>query len=38
MKQAEYYGGQMLSKKQIRQLPDYKTFIDASFVKALAAT
>ncbi|MCX7320360.1 MAG: NrtA/SsuA/CpmA family ABC transporter substrate-binding protein [Hyphomicrobiales bacterium] len=38
MKQAEYYGGQMLAKKQIRQLPDYKTFIDASFVKALAAT
>lgn len=38
MKQAEYYGGQMLAKKQIRQLPDYKTFIDASFVKALAAS
>lgn len=38
MKQAEYYGSQMLAKKQIRQLPDYKTFIDASFVKALAAT
>jgi NitT/TauT family transport system substrate-binding protein len=38
MKQAEYYGSQMLAKKQIRQLPDYKTFIDADFVKALAAT
>jgi ABC-type nitrate/sulfonate/bicarbonate transport system substrate-binding protein len=38
MKQAEYYGSQMLAKKQIRQLPDYKTFIDARFVKALAAS
>jgi NitT/TauT family transport system substrate-binding protein len=38
MKQAEYYGGQMLAKKQIRALPDYKTFIDADFVKALAAS
>lgn len=38
MKQAEYYGSQMLAKKQIRQQPDYKTFIDASFVKALAAS
>jgi len=27
----------MLAKKQIRQLPDYATFIDASFVKAIAA-
>ncbi|MBC7580038.1 MAG: NrtA/SsuA/CpmA family ABC transporter substrate-binding protein [Tardiphaga sp.] len=38
LKQANYYGSQMLAKKQIRQLPDYKTFIDASFVKALAAS
>jgi len=38
MKQAEYYGSQMLAKKQIRAQPDYKTFIDASFVKALAAS
>ncbi|MET0969354.1 MAG: NrtA/SsuA/CpmA family ABC transporter substrate-binding protein [Tardiphaga sp.] len=38
MKQAEYYGGQMLAKKQIRALPDYKTFIEPSFVKALAAS
>ena len=38
MKQAEYYGSQMLAKKQIRQQPDYKTFIDASFVKALSAS
>jgi NitT/TauT family transport system substrate-binding protein len=36
LKQANYYGTQMLDKKQIRQLPDYKTFIDASFVKAVA--
>ena len=35
LKQAEYYGSQMLSKKQIRQLPDYKTFIDPSFVKSV---
>ena len=38
MKQAHYYGTQMLAKKQIRQLPDYTTFIDASFVKAIAAS
>jgi NitT/TauT family transport system substrate-binding protein len=38
MKQAEYYGSQMLAKKQIRAQPDYKTFIDASFVKALAGS
>ena len=38
LKQAEYYGSQMLSKKQIRQLPDYKTFIDASFVKSVEGT
>ena len=31
------YGTQMLAQKQIRQLPDYKTFIDSSFVKAIAA-
>ncbi len=38
LKQAEYYGSQMLSKKQIRQLPDYKTFIDPSFVKSVEGT
>lgn len=37
LKQAHYYGTQMLDKKQIRQLPDYKTFIDPSFVKSIAA-
>lgn len=26
---ARYYGSQMLAKKQIRELPDYATFIDA---------
>jgi NitT/TauT family transport system substrate-binding protein len=36
LKRAHYYGTQMLAKKQIRQLPDYKTFIDPSFVKAIA--
>jgi len=36
LKRARYYGAQMLAKKQIRQLPDYKTFIDPSFVKAIA--
>ena len=36
LKRARYYGTQMLAKKQIRQLPDYKTFIDPSFVKAIA--
>lgn len=30
-KRAQYYGSQMLDKKQIRQLPDYSTFINASF-------
>jgi NitT/TauT family transport system substrate-binding protein len=38
LRQAQYYGSQMLAKKQIRQEPDYKTFIDPSFVKALAAS
>jgi NitT/TauT family transport system substrate-binding protein len=38
LKQANYYGTQMLAKKQIRQLPDYKTFIDPSFVKAISAS
>ncbi|MDI1343852.1 MAG: NrtA/SsuA/CpmA family ABC transporter substrate-binding protein [Pseudolabrys sp.] len=38
MTQARYYGSQMLAKQQIRQLPDYKTFIDPSFVKAIAAS
>lgn len=28
---AQYYGSQMLDKKQIRKLPDYGTFINASF-------
>ncbi len=37
IEQANYYGTQMLDKKQIRQLPDYPTFIDPSFVKAIAA-
>lgn len=37
LKQANYYGTQMLDKKQIRNLPDYKTFINASFVKAVEA-
>ena len=36
--EAHYYGTQMLAMKQIRQLPDYATFIDPSFVKALAAS
>jgi len=36
LKRARYYGTQMLAKKQIRRLPDYKTFIDPSFVKAIA--
>ncbi|AVT76779.1 ABC transporter substrate-binding protein [Rhodopseudomonas palustris] len=38
LKQAQYYGAQMLDKKQIRQLPDYKTFIDPSFIKAISAS
>ncbi|MEH2473569.1 NitT/TauT family transport system substrate-binding protein [Nitrobacteraceae bacterium AZCC 2299] len=37
LKQANYYGTQMLAKKQIRELPDYGKFIDPSFVKAIAA-
>jgi NitT/TauT family transport system substrate-binding protein len=32
---AKYYGSQMLDKKQIRQLPNYSTFIDTSFAKSL---
>lgn len=35
IEQARYYGTQMLDKKQIRDLPDYDTFIDASFVEGL---
>ena len=31
---AKYYGSQMLDKKQIRQLPDYNTFINSSFMKS----
>ena len=38
LQRARYYGTQMLAKKQIRQLPDYKTFIDPSFVKAIAGS
>jgi NitT/TauT family transport system substrate-binding protein len=38
LKEAHYYGTQMLAMKQIRQLPDYATFIDPSFAKALAAS
>ncbi len=38
IKEAHYYGTQMLDKKQIRQLPDYASFIDPSFVKAIAAS
>lgn len=37
IEQANYYGTQMLDKKQIRQLPDYATFIDPSFVNAIEA-
>ncbi len=33
IKRAKYYGSQMLDKKQIRQLPDYGTFINASFIQ-----
>jgi NitT/TauT family transport system substrate-binding protein len=36
MSRARYYGSQMLDKRQIRQLPDYDTFIDASFVNAMS--
>lgn len=35
VKRAKYYGSQMLDKKQIRQLPDYGTFIDTSFNQAV---
>jgi NitT/TauT family transport system substrate-binding protein len=38
LKEAHYYGTQMLDKKQIRQLPNYATFIDPSFVKAIAGS
>ncbi|MCD0421753.1 NrtA/SsuA/CpmA family ABC transporter substrate-binding protein [Rubrivivax sp. JA1024] len=38
LKQANYYGTQMLEKKQIRQLPDYKSFIDPSLVKAISGS
>jgi len=37
LRQANYYGTQMLDKKQIRALPDYKAFIDPSFVRAVEA-
>ncbi len=33
---ARYYGSQMLDKKQIRQLPDYATFIQPTLVRQLA--
>ena len=36
LKQANYYGTQMLNKKQIRQLPDYKTFINPTFITKVA--
>lgn len=32
---AKYYGSQMLDKKQIRQLPDYASFINTSFAKGM---
>lgn len=35
---AKYYGAQMLDKKQIRQLPNYATFIDTTFIQQVAAT
>ena len=38
LNEAHYYGTQMLEKKQIRQLPDYASFIDPSFVKAIAGS
>jgi len=34
---ARYYGSQMLDKKQIRQLPDYATFIQPTLVRQLAS-
>ena len=33
---AKYYGSQMLEMKQIRQLPDYSSFINTSFVAEVA--
>jgi NitT/TauT family transport system substrate-binding protein len=36
MTRASYYGSQMLEKRQIRQLPDYDTFINPSFVRAMS--
>ena len=35
LKQAHYYGTQMLEMKQIRALPDYNSFINPSFVAEL---
>ena len=35
LKQAQYYGSQMLEMKQIRALPDYSKFINPTFVTAL---
>lgn len=35
--EARYYGAQMLERKQIRALPDYRTFIDTRFVRAIEA-
>ena len=32
---AKYYGSQMLEKKQIRQLLNYGSFINSSFVKSI---
>lgn len=37
LEQARYYGTQMLDKKQIRDLPDYDTFIVSDFVKKIQA-
>ncbi|PLW77134.1 ABC transporter substrate-binding protein [Cohaesibacter celericrescens] len=37
IEQAKYYGSQMLDKKQIRDLPDYATFIQPSVVQAIEA-
>lgn len=37
LKQARYYGTQMLERRQIRALPDYGTFIDTRFVKSTEA-
>jgi NitT/TauT family transport system substrate-binding protein len=31
VRRAKYYGSQMLDKKQIRQLPDYASFINTGF-------